>query len=140
MKRILALFGGVFLLAGGAALAAEGHAHGKHHVDAQMAKLHEMMPKYSESEANIDAALEKGDAATVARETKYLLSTAADLKKAKPHKRRKELKEFRRIADEFEKDVRATAESAGKGDLEGARKSFAEARKKCDACHAKFRD
>lgn len=140
MKRFLMMFVCAFSLTAGASFAAEDKAHGKHHPDAQMAKLHKMMPRYAESQASIDAALEKGDTATVAKETEYLLSTTADLKKAKPHKRSKELKEFQKIAKEFEKDVKSTAELARKGDLAGTRASFSSARKRCDACHVKFRD
>lgn len=140
MKRLLALLSCAFLLAAGASFASEGKAHGKHQVDAKMAKLHKMMPKYAKSQTRINAALEKGDAATIAKETGYLLSTAADLKNAKPHKKRKELKEFQRIAEEFEKDVKSTAELARKGDFEGAKASFSNAQKGCADCHIKFRD
>ena len=140
MKRVLVLLSCVFLLDEGASFAHEGEAHGKHMADANMAKMHKMMPNYAKFQARINAALEKGDVATIAKETGYLLSTSGDLKKAKPHKQLKELKEFHKIADDFEKDVKNTAELAQKGDLNGAKASFANARKRCDACHAKFRD
>jgi cytochrome c556 len=140
MKRVLVLFSCAFLLAEGVSFAHEGEAHGKHQADAQMVKLHKMMPKYAKSQALINAALEKGDVATIAKETKYLLSTVADLKKAKPHKQLKELKEFQTIAENFEKDVKSTAELARKGDVEGAKASFSSAQKGCSACHVKFRD
>lgn len=140
VKRVLTLLGCVFLLAEGASFAHEGEAHGKHKADAQMANLHKMMPKYAASQAKINAALEKGDVATTVKETGYLLSTAADLKKAKPHKQLKELGEFQTIAGNFEKDVKSTAELARRGDVKGAKASFSTAQKSCAACHMKFRD
>lgn len=115
-------------------------AQGKHHTDAQMAKLHKMMPKYAKAQARINAALGKGDLKAIAKETAYLLSTTADLKKSKPHRHHADQAEFRRLAASFEQDVKSTAELAGKGDREGAKAAFANAQKSCDACHLKFRD
>ena len=140
MKRILTLLGCAFLLMQGVSLAHEGEMHGDHHAEARMNKLHRMMPKYAKSQTRINAALEQGDVGTVSKETGYLLSTAADLKKSKPHRKRKDLKEYRSIAGSFEKDVKSTAERAGKGDFEGAKAAFSNAQKKCSACHVKFRD
>jgi len=140
MRGRLALLCCAFLLLEVVAFAHEGGAHGKHHADVQMAKLHKMMPKYAQSQDKINAALEKGDVATVEKETGYLLSTTVDLKKSKPHKRLKELKDFKKLAENFEKDVRLTAELARKGDITGAKASFSEAQKHCAACHTEFRD
>lgn len=139
MKRTITALTAVFLVSG-VAFAAAGHGHGKHQMDAQMAKLHKMMPRYGAAQVSINAALDDGDLKTVARETAYLLSTTSDLKKSKPHKNIKELAEFRKIAAGFERDVRKSAEAAKKGDAAGAKEAFAGAEKACDACHAKFRD
>ena len=155
MKGILIILAGsMLLLSGTTALAAEEHGHGKghgreehgreehgkHHNDAQMAKLHKMMPRYGKAQVSISAALESGDLKVIAKETAYILSTTADLKKSKPHKNPAELEVFRKIAASFEQDVKKTADSVKKGDLAGAKAAFAAARKRCDACHAKFRD
>lgn len=140
MKFVTSLIAGAILLTGGMSFAHEGEEHGHHHHDAQMAKLHEMMPKYAEAQATINTALEKEDVATVVKETGYLLSTVADLKKSKPHKKLKELADFKKIAGKFEQDVRQTADSARKGDVSGAKAAFAEAQKRCAQCHNKFRD
>lgn len=153
MKRTSGLLAGLFLLISGTAFAQEGHGHdkphdagkhhdsGKHHgTDKQMAKLHKMMPKYAVAQARINAALEKRDLTTIAKETEYLLSTTADLKKSRPHKHHADIGEFKRIAASFEKDVRSTAEFARKGEIKAAKAAFARAGERCDACHAKFRD
>lgn len=121
-------------------LAKDDHGHNKHHADPQMAKLHKMMPNYARAQAGINAALETGDLATIAKETSYLLSTTADLKKSTPHKNQSRSAEFRKIAAAFERDVRSTADAAGKGNREAAQAAFAGAQKRCDACHRKFRD
>lgn len=121
-------------------LAKDDHGHNKHHADTQMAKLHKMMPLYAGAQARISAALENGDLGAVAKDTSYLLSTAADLGKSTPHKNRENSGEFRKIAAAFGKDVQATADAAKKGDLGAAKAAFTRAGKHCNACHAKFRD
>lgn len=139
MIRMIAALAAVSLVSG-VAFAGGGHGHGKHQMDAQMMKLHTMMPRYAEVQVSMNAALAKGDLDGVAKEAAYLLSTSADLKQSKPHKNLTRLKEFEAIAAGFEQDVKRTAESAGKGDLAGAKSAFAAAEKRCDSCHAKFRD
>ena len=47
---------------------------------------------------------------------------------------------MRKIASAFEGEVKGTAALAKKGDFTGAKAAFANAQKKCDECHAKFRD
>lgn len=149
MNGALIFLAGSMLLWSGTAAAMEDHGHDsrqhadhgvKHNSDAQMARLHKMMPRYAQAQVSMNAALESGDLKAVARETAYLLSTTADLKKSKPHKNHTELEEFRKIASGFEQDVKSTAVSAEKGNLAGAKAAFAGARKWCDTCHAKFRD
>ena len=140
IKRVSALIVCLLLLSAVVSFAHEGESHGKQHADAKMAKLHKMMPEYAKSQARLNAALEKGDVAAITKETGYLLSTATDLKKAKPHKHLKDLKAFQKIAAEFETDVKSTADLARKGDLNGAKASFASVQKGCTDCHAKFRD
>lgn len=142
MKRVTTMLAGAVLLVSSPAFTAgeHGHGHGGHRPDAQMAKLHKMMPRYGAAQASINAALGAGDLKAVAKETAYLLSTAADLKKSRPHKNIKELAEFRAIAAGFERDIGKAAESAKRGDLAGAKAAFAGAEKGCAACHAKFRD
>lgn len=138
-KRSVSLAAFVLLLPA-LSFAHQGEKHGREKADQQMAKMHKMMPRYEKSDAAINAALKKGDLATVEKETAYLLSTTADLKKAKPHKHVKELKDFQATAEAFEKDVKGAAEMARKGDVDGAKASFSKAEKGCASCHAKFRD
>lgn len=124
----------------GTSFAHEGHAHGHEQGDTQMARLHKMMPRYQNSQQSISAALEKGDVATVEQQTSYLLSTIPDLKKSKPHKGGKDLGKFRTLAEQFRKDIQVTAALAQKGDMAGAKASFTDAQKQCNACHSRFRD
>jgi cytochrome c556 len=141
MKRVAAITIFAFLLVQGVAFAQEGEKHGgKHMADPRMQKLHDMMPMYAMTLAKINVALEKGDAATVELETGKILATTSDLKKAKPHKNLKEHKSLREIASAFEGEVKATIAMSKKGDFTGAKAAFAKAQKKCDECHAKFRD
>ena len=148
MRKMVALVAGAVLIMSATAFAKEEHGHGdhhkdakgKHHADPQMVKLHQMMPNYAKAQAAISAALRKGDLKAVASETDYLLSTTPDLKKSKPHQNASELDQFQKIAVLFELDVKKTAEIAGKGDRAGAKAAFAEFKKHCDVCHAKFRD
>ena len=91
-----------FLLLAGVVFALESENHQQmHEGNGQMGKLHKIMPMYAQAQAQINAALEKRDAATVARETGKILATIPDLKKAKPHKNLRELKAMGRIASAF---------------------------------------
>jgi cytochrome c556 len=141
MKRVAAITIFAFLLIQSGAFAQEGGKHGgKHKADPQMQKLHDMMPMYAQIQAKINEAIEKGDAAAVEAETGKILAPTPELKKAKPHKNLKEIKTLRKIASAFEGEVKATAAQSKKGDFAGAKAAFANAQKKCDDCHAKFRD
>lgn len=140
MKRAAAITACAFMLIQGAAFAHEGEKHGgKQKTDAQMQKLHDMMPMYGAALANVEKALEKKDAAAVEAEAGKMLATTPDLKKAKPHKNLKQLKTFRNIAAGFESDLKETVELAKKGDFVKAKTAFGKAESKCAECHAKFR-
>lgn len=141
MKRVVAMTICASLLIQGGAFAhqAEKH-HGKHKEDAQMERLHMMMPMYAQAQAKINEALLNGDAATIKKEAGNILATITDLKNAKPHKNFKQLATFRKIASAFGGDVKKTAVIAKTGDFAGAKDAFQFAQKRCDECHAKFRD
>lgn len=138
MKRA-AIIISVILLIQGWAFAHEGENHSSRKEDAQMGKLHKMMPMYAHAQAKINAALEKGDAATAEKEIGKILATTSDLKKAKPHKNLKELKAMRKTASAFEEDVRTTAAMVKKRDFSGAAVAFENAQRRCNECHVKFR-
>ena len=141
MKRLAAITATAFLLFPGVVFARGGENHQHiHKGNGQMAKLHKMMPMYAQAQAKINAALEKRDAATVAKETRKILATIPDLKKAKPHKNLQELKAMRRIASAFEEDVRRTASLVKKSDFTGAGVAFENAQRHCNECHVKFRN
>ena len=129
-----------FLLIQGGAFAHQDETHTKHKTDAQMQKLHDMMPVYAQAQAKVSEALANGDAGTIKEETGKILATIPDLKNAKPHKNRKQIDTFRNIASAFAGDVRKTAALAKAGDFGGAKDSFQSARMRCDECHKKFRD
>jgi cytochrome c556 len=129
------------LLIQGWAFAHEGENHAKGHTEvAQMAKLHKMMSMYAQSQAKINEALLNEDVETVKNETGMILATIPDLKNAKPHKNRKQLATFRKMASAFEGEVKKTADKAKIRDFSGARDAFLMAEKRCDQCHVKFRD
>ncbi len=140
MKRITVITVTAFLLLPGVAFAQEGEKHMKNHKqDVQMGKLHRMMPMYAQAQAKINDALEKGDASTVAKETRKILATIPDLKRAKPHKNLQELKAMGKIASAFEEDIRNTAALAKEKEFTKARVAFEKAQKRCNECHVKFR-
>jgi len=131
----------VALTLSGVAFAHGTEKHGKAaSVDAQMKKLHAMMPMYSLASANLEAALEKGDAAAVDAEGGKILSTLPDLKKSKPHKNIKQRGKFVELATNLEIAVTSTVALANKGDFAGAKAAFKKVEELCAACHAKFRD
>lgn len=140
MKKAAAITICALLLCQGGAFAHEGEKHGKKpKADAQMQKLHDMMPMYAVALSKVEAALEKKDPVAVEAEAGKMLATAPDLKKGKPHKNLKQLKTFKSIAAGFESDLKETVELAKKGDFTKARDAFKKAEAKCAECHAKFR-
>mgnify|MGYP006954411771 CR=1 FL=1 len=54
--------------------------------DTQMKKLHAMMPMFSLSSAELEAAMEKNDLPVVEKEAEKIIAAIPDLKKSKPHK------------------------------------------------------
>jgi cytochrome c556 len=141
MNRVVVITICTFFLIQGGAFAREGAKHGNEHkADAQMQKLHDMMPMYAVALSKVEAALVKGDPAAVETEAGKMLATAPDLKKAKPHKNLNQLKTFRNIAAGFEKDLKETVYLAKNGDFAKAKAVFKKAEAKCAACHEKFRD
>jgi len=108
--------------------------------DAQMRKLHAIMPMFSIASAELELALEKGDAAVAKSKADLILAAIPDLKKSRPHKNIKRLKSFVNIASNLEETITFTAVMAGKGDFVAAKAAFKNAEKACSACHEKFRD
>jgi soluble cytochrome b562 len=108
--------------------------------DAQMKKLHAIMPMFSVASANLEASLEKGDVAAVETEAGKILAALPDLKKSKPHKNVKQRKKFVGFVSTLEATVTSTVVLAKKGDIAGAKAAFKKAENVCAACHAKFRD
>ena len=141
MNEITAITLCAFLLLQGGAFASEVEKRGsKQKEDAQMQKLHDMMPIYAIALAKMKGALEKEDPKAVAEEAGKILVTVADLKKGKPHKNLKQLKTFRSIAAGLESDLNEIVNLAKKEDFTKAKTVFKKADEKCTECHEKFRD
>lgn len=121
-----------------------GHGPEKHGkmipVDAQMKKLHAMMPMFSVATAGLETALEKNDVPAVKSEAGKILAAIPDLKKSKPHKNINQRKQFAVLASSLEKAVTSTVEMSKSGDRAGAVAAFKKVEDACAACHAKFRD
>jgi soluble cytochrome b562 len=121
-------------------------AHGTEHhgtmvpVDAQMKKLHAMMPMFSLSSAGMETALEKGDVAALEAEAAKIATAIPGLKKSKPHKNIKQREKFVTLAKNLGETIATTLDRAKKGDLAGAKIAFKKVEETCAACHAKFRD
>ena len=145
MKNKIIVFVGCITL-GTALLTGIAYAHGSEKYikdvkdDAQMQKLHAMMPMFSGASASLESALEKKVAAAVEVETEKILAAIPDLKKSKPHKNVKQKKKFIELATTLETALTATAARAKTNDFSGAMASFRKAEEVCAACHAKFRD
>jgi len=134
------------LVLGMLALSRVAFAHGteKHDktapADAQMTKLHAMMPMFSVATAELESALEKADPAAAKVQGDRILAAVPDLKISKPHKNIKQRKKFVELATKLEGTVTATMDLAKKGDFAGAKTAFKKIEATCAACHAKFRD
>lgn len=108
-------------------------------MDVQMKKLHAMMPMLSVASAELESALEKGDATAAKVQADKILAAVPDMKKSRPHKNAKQRKKFVELAINFEKTVSSTADLIKKDDLAGAKAAFKKIEEACAACHAKFR-
>ncbi len=119
-------------------------AHGKVSsggtVDAQMKKLHAMMPMFSIASAELETALEKGDSAAALVQAEKIKAAVPDLKKSKPHKNVKQRKKFVDIAISFDEAITSTVNLIKKDDIAGAKTAFKKVEEVCATCHAKFRD
>jgi soluble cytochrome b562 len=118
-------------------------AHGteKHEsIDAQMKKLHAMMPMFSMALAQMETALESGSIVDIEAQGSKIVAAVPDLKKSKPHKYIKQRKRFIDLARMLDKSVRSTVELAKKGDIVGAKATFKQIEQTCAECHATYRD
>jgi cytochrome c556 len=127
------------LTTSGQAFAHGSEEHGTMKMDAPMQKLHAMMPVFSLASAQLETALEKGDALAAGTEAGKILAAVPDLKLAKPHKHAKQRKKFLALATNLEQSVTATNDLAQRGDFAGAKVAFKRVEETCAACHAKFR-
>jgi len=125
----------------GVAIAHDDEKHGEmSHTDAQMRKLHAMMPMFSLASAKMETALEKRDSAAVKIEGDKIIVAVPDLKKSKPHKNVSQKKKFVEFATNLETAVISTVNLAKNGDLAAAKSAFKKVEATCAACHATFRD
>jgi cytochrome c556 len=133
------LFTGILM---GYPIAASAHGKNSHdsYTEAQMHKLHDMMPMFSLASAEIETAIGKGDATTVKAQAERILAALPDLKKSKPHKNLKEIASFKAIASKFGDDVSNVHKLAEKGDFRTAKEVYAKLKNRCNECHSKFRD
>lgn len=138
---LIALFLGAGILLGRPVLVS---AHGKDprggSVDAQMKKLHAMMPMFSMASAELETALEKGDTAVALIQADKIKAATPDLIKSKPHKNVKQRKKFVELATKFDDTMSTTVDLIKKNDSTGAKTAFKQLEELCAACHAKFRD
>lgn len=117
----------------------EKHDKGKLE-DAQMKKLHAMMPMFSVSLAQMESAIEQGKKDAVEAEGSKIVSAIPDLKKSKPHKNIKQRKKFVELASNLESSVKVTIDQVQKADYAGAKAALKSVEEVCATCHAKFRD
>jgi len=144
MRKNTAILLACLMLALSGSGQASAHATEKHgkpkRANAQMKKLHDMMPMFSVATAKLEAALDKGDAAAVETEAGRILTALPDLKKSRPHKNLKQRAKFVALAQQQEEAVVAVRDLAKQGDFSGAKAAFKRVEETCAECHAKFRD
>jgi len=108
--------------------------------DAQMKMLHAIMPVFSVASAELESAIEKGDAAASKAQADRILALIPDLKKSKPHKNIKRITDFKAIADKMGADITKIVLLAEKGNFPKAKVSFNDMQARCAECHTKFKD
>jgi len=141
--RFLVFFLSAVLFAPVGADLALAHEHHEHHEmahDAQMQKLHAMMPMFATASADIKAAIGKKDAAAVDAATGKVIAAIPDLKKSKPHKHASQRKKFVQLAGQLGAQAKTVADNAKKGDYGAAGNALSQLSATCDACHATYQD
>lgn len=140
MRKLL-LDAAAVVLAGTVAVSpALAHEHHGMAHDAQMEKLHAMMPVFATASARIQVAVKKKDAAAVDAEAGKIVAAIPDLKKSKPHKHASQRKKYVQLAEQLGRHASAVTAEAKKGDFSAAGKEYSRLSKTCDACHAIYRD
>ncbi|GFO58384.1 hypothetical protein GMST_07090 [Geomonas silvestris] len=129
---------GVVALGGVAAAHGTG-AHGGMEHDPQMRKLHAMMPMFSMASAELETALEKGDAAAADKESGKILAAIPDLKVSRPHRNVKQKKGFVKLAKQLEDRATEVRGLSQKGDFAAARPAFRKLEATCGECHDRYR-
>lgn len=121
-----------------------GHGTEKHgqakHTDAQMEKMHHMMPMFSVAAARLETALANENLTATEAEANKILSALPDLEKSRPHKNLKNRPKFVALVKEEKIAVATTLDFAKKGNFVEARATFQKAEALCTECHTKFRD
>jgi cytochrome c556 len=141
-SRVIAV---LCLMLGPLTVSTQSFAHGMEQhgkmkpADAQMEKLHAMMPMFSLASANLEIALEKGDTPATETEAGKIRAAIPDLKKSKPHRNVKQRKKFQELATNLDMALVSTVEMTKNSDLAGAKSAFKKVEEACAACHAKFR-
>ncbi len=127
-----------------ASVVSSAYAHGTDlrgdHIDAQMKKLHAIMPIFSLASAELELAIVKGDASAAKVQADKILAAVPDLIKSIPHKNKKQISAFRSIAARFSDDVMNCRGLVEKGNFREAHTAFITIEKRCTECHARFRD
>jgi len=98
------------------------------------------MPMFSMALAELETAIEKGDATAVTVQTDKILTALPDLKKSKPHKNLKQITAYKKIATEFGDNVLAVRKLAINGDFGAAKEAFDKLESRCAECHTRFKD
>lgn len=121
------------------------YAHGteKHDkkapVDAQMKKLHAMMPMLAVASTELVSALDKADTTAAKMQADKIQALVPDLKKSRPHKNHNQQKMFVELATSFDETMKSTVDFIDKDDLPGAKTAFKKVEAICTACHVKSR-
>jgi len=108
--------------------------------DAQMKRLHAMMPMFSVSLAQMEAALEMGNSNVVVSEGDKILAAIPDLKMSKPHKNAKQRKKYVEMALSLESSMKSAIGYAQNNDFSSAKTALKKVEVACATCHTKFRD
>lgn len=140
-KTVVLSLGILLSIQSGDALAHGTEKHGKTVTgDAHMKKLHGMMPMISTCSANIEAALNKGDAALIVAEADKVNSAISELNRTKLHKNNKQSRVIVQQTNKLGAAINSTKDLATKGDFTAAKASFKDVEKSCTACHAIFQN
>lgn len=122
----------------------KAYAHGtekhenKHRPDTAMQHVHSLMSVYEDCLSRISDALKIENKAQLLQEVERLQVASQKLASSNPYQQARQVKMFKKHAQEFEREVAGLVASAAQDDISRVTVIFKQVEQKCLSCHTTF--